>query len=777
MSLVMQPLVIKDEVKQENVIIEQPNPVKIPIPVDTQLVSQAKQIAQTLSAAATSTSSSASLTQQNTSQQGSSASISNQQTAISAPTQNAQQTIKASIIQSTSATTPTLKTQKSFNPTESYLSNFTAPPVNPTQGTTNGIVGSSNIRIGSNGIGSSSIFSSLTTPFKPSQNSTTQPIIAPSNNTSTSSGVQANNFGDSADVANFTNHIFSQPYLFYQSNNMNIPQLEVSMDDLYTVFTFIVPNKPYPNNSTNSQLQKNNSSSSNNNNSSNNASSSASAPNGSSTSTNTATGNANSTPLINNSTKANGAYTSYNSSNNLSSLSSNSNTPIIQHSSLINASSNLANSNNTTTSSISPNGFQKSGEGSNKSHRNSFSSATTTPKVPHFGLSGQNKEERKSSAKGQSLVDLIKQQCNPEDEKRKKSDSIPTFNNLGSGFKSNFNSSSNLGSLTQLPIGGLSQTSITSLLNLSLNHLNNNATNNPSGFNPVNSTNFGLNNSSQNNNDIMESEEALAFLQQQIKQEQQQQAVKQELQIQESQSQLNAMADEEEEKVVMPDSNDDEDEECEEEAEDDDKKSGEDSGNDEDEEARLIREIKEMKKKKAGGQSMFAKNFKKDGSFLFGGEGQDGDIFDFCEEKLGGGSKKQKKNGSGGHKNKFDTKNLVKNFLNSFISFAHHPDEEAAIIDVLGFESSPQLNDFRSNLRNFFKGKKFNRVLLKEFIFEDLFRPLFLFFLENRALNWIESGRMKDKASHLRALKNFIFVCQHYDQIKSWRFRYNFVQN
>ncbi len=126
-------------------------------------------------------------------------------------------------------------------------------------------------------------------------------------------------------------------------------------------------------------------------------------------------------------------------------------------------------------------------------------------------------------------------------------------------------------------------------------------------------------------------------------------------------------------------------------------------------------------------------------------------------------------------KNKFDTKNLVKNFLNSFISFVQNPEEEQLIRDLLGFDEKDQLNDFRASLRNFFKGKRFNRALLKEFIFEDNFRSLFQFFLQNRAPEWIEGGRMRDKASHFRALKNFVFICQNYDNIKSWRFRYNFV--
>ena len=38
------------------------------------------------------------------------------------------------------------------------------------------------------------------------------------------------------------------------------------------------------------------------------------------------------------------------------------------------------------------------------------------------------------------------------------------------------------------------------------------------------------------------------------------------------------------------------------------------------------------------------------------------------------------------HKNKFDTKNLVKNFLNSFVSFVHSPEEETNIIEVLGIK-------------------------------------------------------------------------------------------
>lgn len=122
-----------------------------------------------------------------------------------------------------------------------------------------------------------------------------------------------------------------------------------------------------------------------------------------------------------------------------------------------------------------------------------------------------------------------------------------------------------------------------------------------------------------------------------------------------------------------------------------------------------------------------------------------------------------KKSGKGAGKNKFDTKNLVKNFLNAFTSFVINNEEEKHICDILAFENPEQLVDFRASVRNFFKGKKYNRVLLKDFIFEDNFRSLFLFFLNNRALSWINSGRMKDKTSHLRALKNFIYICQNYD--------------
>lgn len=121
------------------------------------------------------------------------------------------------------------------------------------------------------------------------------------------------------------------------------------------------------------------------------------------------------------------------------------------------------------------------------------------------------------------------------------------------------------------------------------------------------------------------------------------------------------------------------DEECDEEFDDDNEQN-----NDEEEEARLIREIKEMKWNHNTGLN-------KDGQVQqFLSEGQDGDIFDFCEERFLNAGKKNKKNlGGVGHKNKFDTKNLVKNFLNSFISFVHHPDEEAGIIDVLGFDNGP----------------------------------------------------------------------------------------
>lgn len=109
------------------------------------------------------------------------------------------------------------------------------------------------------------------------------------------------------------------------------------------------------------------------------------------------------------------------------------------------------------------------------------------------------------------------------------------------------------------------------------------------------------------------------------------------------------------------------------------------------------------------------------------------------------------------------------------MSFVINPEEEALIIKFMNYEGAPELNKLKEKLKLFFKGKKYNRALLKEFMFDFEFRKLFSYYLEDRALNWIETGRMKDKASHMRALKNFNFVCQNYDNIKSWRFRYNFV--
>lgn len=77
----------------------------------------------------------------------------------------------------------------------------------------------------------------------------------------------------------------------------------------------------------------------------------------------------------------------------------------------------------------------------------------------------------------------------------------------------------------------------------------------------------------------------------------------------------------------------------------------------------------------------------------------------------------------------------------------------------MDYTNNEQIEKLRTELKAFFKNRKYNRGLLKEFIFEDKFRPLFLYYLEKRAPVWIESGRMKDKPSHIRALKNFTFVC------------------
>ncbi|EAS06783.2 hypothetical protein TTHERM_01213950 (macronuclear) [Tetrahymena thermophila SB210] len=126
-------------------------------------------------------------------------------------------------------------------------------------------------------------------------------------------------------------------------------------------------------------------------------------------------------------------------------------------------------------------------------------------------------------------------------------------------------------------------------------------------------------------------------------------------------------------------------------------------------------------------------------------------------------------------KSKFDTKNLVKNFLNQFLTFVQSEEEEQQIMELLGINDASELNEYKNILKQFFKNKKFNRALLKEFVFIVGYRKLFLHFLQNKAHNWIMQGRMKDKASHLRALQNFIYICQNFTEIKSWRFRYNFV--
>ncbi|KAL4471096.1 hypothetical protein ABPG72_006477 [Tetrahymena utriculariae] len=126
-------------------------------------------------------------------------------------------------------------------------------------------------------------------------------------------------------------------------------------------------------------------------------------------------------------------------------------------------------------------------------------------------------------------------------------------------------------------------------------------------------------------------------------------------------------------------------------------------------------------------------------------------------------------------KSKFDTKNLVKNFLNQFLTFVQSEEEEQQIMELLDIKVASDLNEYKNILKQFFKNKKFNRALLKEFVFIVGYRKLFLYFLQNKANNWIMQGRMKDKASHLRALQNFIYICQNFTEIKSWRFRYNFV--
>lgn len=37
--------------------------------------------------------------------------------------------------------------------------------------------------------------------------------------------------------------------MLFESKNMSIPNLEASSDDLYTIYTFILPNKPVHSNS------------------------------------------------------------------------------------------------------------------------------------------------------------------------------------------------------------------------------------------------------------------------------------------------------------------------------------------------------------------------------------------------------------------------------------------------------------------------------------------------------------------------------------------------
>ena len=70
-----------------------------------------------------------------------------------------------------------------------------------------------------------------------------------------------------------------------------------------------------------------------------------------------------------------------------------------------------------------------------------------------------------------------------------------------------------------------------------------------------------------------------------------------------------------------------------------------------------------------------------------------------------------------------------------------------------------ELEEFRLKFQNWMQEKNFNNRLISLLIIDPDYHDLFTFFLENRALEWLQESKIQDKKSHIDAINTYKVAC------------------
>ncbi|KAL4427587.1 hypothetical protein ABPG74_012978 [Tetrahymena malaccensis] len=119
-------------------------------------------------------------------------------------------------------------------------------------------------------------------------------------------------------------------------------------------------------------------------------------------------------------------------------------------------------------------------------------------------------------------------------------------------------------------------------------------------------------------------------------------------------------------------------------------------------------------------------------------------------------------------------KNVVKNFVKAFRNFVNNWGDETRIMQALGVTTREELQNFRLEYKKFESIHKFNNTFIKALILNQPFKPVFNYFVNEEAWEWLDKSQVNNKKAHKDVLRDYIKATQdpsRIDEIHSLRTR------
>ncbi|EAR82296.1 hypothetical protein TTHERM_01205320 (macronuclear) [Tetrahymena thermophila SB210] len=119
-------------------------------------------------------------------------------------------------------------------------------------------------------------------------------------------------------------------------------------------------------------------------------------------------------------------------------------------------------------------------------------------------------------------------------------------------------------------------------------------------------------------------------------------------------------------------------------------------------------------------------------------------------------------------------KNVVKNFVKAFRNFVNNWGDETRIMQALGVTTREELQNFRLEYKKFESMHKFNNTFIKALILNQPFKPVFNYFVNEEAWEWLDKSQVNNKKAHKDVLRDYIKATQdpsRIDEIHSLRTR------